>query len=125
MVFPTAEVAELADAQASGACPRKGVEVQILSSAPFDSVASLPRSWQATRYRTEANGVLGERSESKGIPFRSYSLARGKPSRLGRPRRRLSRHSNAPSSVGSKRCEGGPPNISKTFGNPLAGSPFV
>src|SRR3989339_2047103 len=29
-----AEVAELADAQASGACSRKGVEVQILSSAP-------------------------------------------------------------------------------------------
>ena len=34
--------------QGSGACSRKGVEVQILSSAPFDSVASLPRSWQAT-----------------------------------------------------------------------------
>ena len=30
-----AEVAELADAQASGACGRKVVEVQILSSAPF------------------------------------------------------------------------------------------
>ena len=29
-----AEVAELADAQASGACSRKRVEVQILSSAP-------------------------------------------------------------------------------------------
>jgi hypothetical protein len=29
-----AEVAELADAQASGACCRKAVEVQILSSAP-------------------------------------------------------------------------------------------
>ena len=29
-----AEVAELADAQASGACGRKVVEVQILSSAP-------------------------------------------------------------------------------------------
>ena len=28
-----ADVAELADAQASGACPRKGVEVQLLSSA--------------------------------------------------------------------------------------------
>src|SRR5438552_2164084 len=30
-----AEVAELADAQASGACGRKVVEVQILSSAPI------------------------------------------------------------------------------------------
>jgi hypothetical protein len=30
----SAEVAELADAQASGACGRKVVEVQILSSAP-------------------------------------------------------------------------------------------
>ena len=30
-----AEVAELADAQASGACYRKVVEVQILSSAPL------------------------------------------------------------------------------------------
>jgi hypothetical protein len=30
---PRAEVAELADAQASGACGRKVVEVQILSSA--------------------------------------------------------------------------------------------
>ena len=29
-----AEVAELADAQASGACSRKGVEVRVLSSAP-------------------------------------------------------------------------------------------
>jgi hypothetical protein len=28
-----ADVAELADAQASGACPRKGVEVRLLSSA--------------------------------------------------------------------------------------------
>ena len=34
-----AEVAELADAQASGACGRKVVEVQILSSAlPFSSM---------------------------------------------------------------------------------------
>ena len=54
----SAEVAELADAQASGACPRKGVEVQILSSAPFDSVALIPRSWRAQPFRmTEANGV--------------------------------------------------------------------
>ena len=40
-------MAELADAQASGACGRKVVEVQILSSAPLDSAASRPRSWQA------------------------------------------------------------------------------
>ena len=33
----SAEVAELADAQASGACCRKAVKVQILSSAPFTS----------------------------------------------------------------------------------------
>ena len=33
-LFARAEVAELADAQASGACGRKVVEVQILSSAP-------------------------------------------------------------------------------------------
>src|SRR3954465_2384607 len=32
-----AEVAELADAQASGACGRKAVEVRALSSAPFDT----------------------------------------------------------------------------------------
>jgi hypothetical protein len=30
----SAEVAELADAQASGACARKGVKVRVLSSAP-------------------------------------------------------------------------------------------
>ena len=57
-----AKVAELADAQASGACSRKGVEVRVLSFAPFDSVAMLPRSWQA-----ESN-ALSERSESKGLP---------------------------------------------------------
>src|SRR5262249_39204491 len=34
-----AEVAELADAQASGACGRKVVEVQILSSAPNSNVS--------------------------------------------------------------------------------------
>jgi hypothetical protein len=40
-----AEVAELADAQASGACGRKVVEVQILSSAPinFSGVFSADR----------------------------------------------------------------------------------
>ena len=32
---PTAEVAELADAQASGACARKGVGVRIPLSAPL------------------------------------------------------------------------------------------
>jgi hypothetical protein len=36
-----AEVAELADAQASGACGRKVVEVQILSSAPIVSLTKL------------------------------------------------------------------------------------
>jgi len=34
-----AEVAELADAQASGACGRKVVEVQILSSAPLRDIS--------------------------------------------------------------------------------------
>ena len=32
----SAEVAELADAQASGACARKGVKVRVLSSAPLN-----------------------------------------------------------------------------------------
>jgi hypothetical protein len=32
----SAEVAELADAQASGACARKGVKVRVLSSAPIE-----------------------------------------------------------------------------------------
>src|ERR1022692_616024 len=36
-----AEVAELADAHGSGPCTRKGVEVQVLSSAP-DSATSAP-----------------------------------------------------------------------------------
>ena len=35
MFCPRAEMAELADAQASGACSRKGVEVRVLFSAPF------------------------------------------------------------------------------------------
>src|SRR6185503_12185983 len=36
----SADVAELADAHGSGPCTRKGVEVQVLSSAPeFDSTA--------------------------------------------------------------------------------------
>jgi hypothetical protein len=34
-VASSAEVAELADAQASGACGRKVVEVRVLSSAPI------------------------------------------------------------------------------------------
>jgi hypothetical protein len=38
-----AEVAELADAQASGACGRKVVEVQILSSAPIHKYPNRPR----------------------------------------------------------------------------------
>ena len=54
-----AEVAELADAQASGACGRKVVEVQILSSAPvlllFSSVVYrdflIPRRRRVSRVR--------------------------------------------------------------------------
>ena len=70
----SAEVAELADALASGASCRKAVEVQILSSAPFDSAASRPRSWQAAR-RAQAN-ALSERSESKGLECQAqFSLA--------------------------------------------------
>ena len=60
-----AEVAELADALASGASGRKVVKVQILSSAPLDSAASRPRSWQAAT-QAEAS-ALSERSESKGL----------------------------------------------------------
>ena len=69
-----AEVAELADALASGASGRKVVEVQILSSAPFDSPAALPsasrqaRSWQANLM----SNALSERSESKGLVFLPY-----------------------------------------------------
>ena len=40
--------------------------VRIPPSAPFDSVATLPRSWQAICHQTEANGVLSDRRESKG-----------------------------------------------------------
>ena len=58
--FPSscAEVAELADALASGASGRKPIGVQIPASAPFDSLASiqLARSWQATCPR-ESNGA--------------------------------------------------------------------
>jgi hypothetical protein len=35
-----ADVAELADAHGSGPCSRKGVEVQVLSSAPKSSFVS-------------------------------------------------------------------------------------
>ena len=42
-----AEVAELADALASGASGRKPMKVRVLSSAPLDSAALRPRSWQA------------------------------------------------------------------------------
>ena len=51
-----AEVAELADALASGASGRKVVEVQILSSAPLDSPVVPPsgsrqaRSWRTMRH---------------------------------------------------------------------------
>ena len=54
-----AEVAELADAQASGACGRKVVEVQILSSAPItysdpESVrACAPESFPRARNRAQ------------------------------------------------------------------------
>ena len=44
-----AEVAELADAQASGACGSKIVKVQILSSAPFDSPRLQRGSLMASR----------------------------------------------------------------------------
>ena len=50
---PYAEVAELADALASGASGRKPMKVRVLSSAPFDSPRSSPsasrqaRSWRA------------------------------------------------------------------------------
>ena len=37
-IIEKAGVAELADAHASEACSRKGVEVQVLSSAPFDKL---------------------------------------------------------------------------------------
>ena len=39
--------------------------VRIPPSAPLDSVASLPRSWQA-KEATETSGVPSERSESRG-----------------------------------------------------------
>lgn len=39
-IISLAAVAELADAQDSGSCARKGVEVQVLSAAPVFSRAS-------------------------------------------------------------------------------------
>ena len=56
-VLPCAEVAELADALASGASGRKVVEVQILSSAPpfaRDQVRTVFR--ELYRRRTSADG---------------------------------------------------------------------
>jgi hypothetical protein len=49
--IPRAEVAELADALASGASGRKAMKVRVLSSAPLDSAASRAASWQATLSR--------------------------------------------------------------------------
>src|SRR5438105_14909470 len=43
---PRAEVAELADALASGASGRKAIGVRVPASAPLDSAASRPPSWQ-------------------------------------------------------------------------------
>ena len=58
-----AEVAELADAQASGACSRKGVEVRALSSAPLIPIAR----WTSARFPVHA-WPAQSRSGPLGIP---------------------------------------------------------
>src|SRR5438874_5628704 len=64
-----AEVAELADAQASGACGRKVVEVQILSSAPIlDRRGPLHPTW-LTAFRSHF--------AARSTPF-AYQYRRGR-----------------------------------------------
>lgn len=45
IIIQLADVAELVDAHASGACDRKVMGVRFSPSAPFDSAPSAPRSW--------------------------------------------------------------------------------
>ena len=105
-----AEVAELADAQASGACGRKVVEVRVLSSAPFDSVAHIPAPSLMASHRCVDRGEWcpeRARSESKGnlCPCLSIEVER-----------RLSRRSCGPASPKldeRRREEGVTPNHSE------------
>src|SRR5262245_36213560 len=53
---------------ASGACGRKVVEVQIFSSALFDSPRFQRGSLMAGRVPFRESNALSERSESKGLP---------------------------------------------------------
>src|SRR5687768_17771640 len=67
--FSTAEVAELADALASGASSRKGVKVRVLSSAPNPSLRSVFGAAESLAHAAYASGMrhgfesfVGERS---------------------------------------------------------------
>src|SRR5262252_820518 len=83
-----AEVAELADAQASGACGRKVVEVQILSSAPTVArSAKVERDHQLTAVTTYAVAVRRlKRIQASSTIIRN--LEQRRPD-LGSPRRRM------------------------------------
>ena len=70
-----AEVAELADALASGASGRKAMKVRVLSSAPLDSPASRAPSWQARAQRA-LQWCHVERNEFEGPAPRTYPSQR-------------------------------------------------
>src|SRR5688500_19359497 len=85
--FSTAEVAELADALASGASSRKGVKVRVLSSAPNPSLRSVFGAAASLRHAAHACGVR-QRARvpvSHHISRGVRSVARQKPQPRGVP----------------------------------------
>ena len=72
-----AEVAELADAQASGACARKGVEVRVLSSAPAVTKAGSPTTLVMMN--------VASRERTSSLPRREQPAGTGPERRLSWP----------------------------------------
>ena len=66
-----ADVAELADAQASGACARKGVEVRLLSSA-VKTEKAVGRNPDCLFLWCAGHGAKTWRCKSSGSPDRGY-----------------------------------------------------
>ena len=79
-VSSSAEVAELADAQASGACCRKAVEVRVLSSAPDFAPLQLAASFGELRLGKPAFlRRLSRRSDARNASSRSVAKADRSP----------------------------------------------
>jgi hypothetical protein len=84
-----AEVAELADALASGASPSNRVKVRVLSSAPHYENRAFPACTNRARGTRLGGDFGGDFSAHQSLRSRALTNHRGSPDRLDQPPRRL------------------------------------